>query len=147
MDYPVIHHEKRQVFDLPILGVEVVEHQAEVKVCPTCEEPVTAAFPAGVEAPVQYGPRFLTLLAYWRDAQLLPLERIRQMAFDLFGQWVSEGTIQAAVVSTAKALELFHRDLETGIQNAPQLHADETGLRVNGKGHWLHVLAMLNNPC
>jgi len=138
---PVIRHEKRQVFDLPILGMEVVEHQAEVKVCPTCEEPVTASFPSGVEAPVQYGPRFLTLLAYWRDAQLLPLERIRQMAFDLFSQWVSQATIQGAVISTAEALAPFQQDLETGIQNAPQLHADETGLRVNGKGHWLHVLS------
>jgi transposase len=138
---PVIRHEKRQVFDLPVLGMEVVEHQAEVKVCPMCEEPVTAAFPKGVEAPVQYGPRFLTLLAYWRDAQLLPLERIRQMAFDLFNQWVSEATIQGAVVSTAQALAPFQQDLETVIQNAPQLHADETGLRINGKRHWLHVLA------
>lgn len=138
---PVIGYEKRQVFDLPVLGIEVVEHQAEVKVCPACEGSATAAFPAGVEASVQYGPRFLTLLAYWRDAQLLPLERIRQMAFDLFGQWVSEGTIQAAVLSTAQALGPFQQDLETGLQNAPQLHADETGLRIQGKGHWLHVLS------
>jgi transposase len=138
---PVLRHEKRQVFDLPVLGLEVVEHQAEVKVCPACEESATAAFPAGVTAPVQYGPRFLTLLAYWRDAQLMPLERIRQMAFDLFGQWVSEATIQSAVVSTVEALAPFQQKLETGIQNAPQLHADETGLRVTGKGHWLHVLA------
>jgi transposase len=141
MDCPVIRQEKRQVFDLPVLGLEVVEHHAEVKVCPTCEESVTAAFPAGVEAPVQYGPRFLTLLAYWRDAQLLPLERIRQMAFDLFSQWVSEATIQQAVVTTAEALVPFEQDLKTSIQQASQLNADETGLRINGKGQWLHVLA------
>ena len=36
--------------------MQVTEHQAECKWCPRCAKFITALFPAGVSAPVQYGP-------------------------------------------------------------------------------------------
>ena len=48
--------ERRQVFDLPVIGLRVVEHVAERRRC-DCGHRTAASFPAGVSAPTQYGPR------------------------------------------------------------------------------------------
>ncbi|MDQ7033969.1 MAG: IS66 family transposase zinc-finger binding domain-containing protein [Anaerolineae bacterium] len=37
--------EKRQVFDVPPIEIEVTEHQAEIKCCSTCGKRVKADFP------------------------------------------------------------------------------------------------------
>lgn len=82
---PVLDHERRQVFDLPALQLSVTEHQAEIKRCPVSGRKVSAAFPAGVVAPVQYGPNFRGLTLYLFHQQLLPFDRLRQTCLDLFG--------------------------------------------------------------
>jgi transposase len=45
----------RQVFDIPQITVHVVEHRVITRRC-ACGRCTTAAGPAGVGAPVQYGP-------------------------------------------------------------------------------------------
>ncbi len=57
-------HERRQGFDIPPVQLEVTEHQAEVKRCPTCGETVKGAFPVEVTPPVQYGSRLLAQVSY-----------------------------------------------------------------------------------
>lgn len=138
---PVLRLEKRQVFDLPPQKLVVTEHRAEVKLCPASGREVSAAFPAGVNAPTQYGTRFNAWLVYLRGQQIIPLERISQMSADLFGRFVSEATIQSAVATAYHALAGFEARVADIIAQAPIAHADETGLRVAGKPHWLHVVS------
>ena len=138
---PLLRRDKRQVFDLPPQKLVVTEHRVEVKLCPNSGREVSATFPAGVNAPAQYGPRFNAWLVYLRGQQLISLERISQMCADLFGRLISEATVQAAVVTAYNALAGFEVRVAHLIAQTPIAHADETGLRVTGKLHWLHVVA------
>ena len=132
-----LDYESHQVFDLPPQVLEVTEHRAEIKDCPHCGETVRAEFPAGVKAPVQYGSRFQALLVYLNQQQMLPYERLAQLCRDLFGQPLSAGTLVAAVERVFAQLEPFARALVEQLPQAPLVHLDESGLRVDGTLHWL----------
>jgi transposase len=136
---PVLRHDSRQVFDLPPQKLIVTEHRVEVKICPVTGREVSASFPEGVAAPTQYSPRFNAWLVYLRVQQMIPLDRITQMAADLFGASVSQATVQNAVAAAFRALEGFEARVADLLADASVVHADETGLRVAGKLHWLHV--------
>jgi transposase len=136
---PLLRHDSRQVFDLPPQKLEVTEHQVEVKLCPNTRREVSASFPSEVKARTQYGQRFNAMLVYLRSQQFIPSERTAQMVMDLLGCRVSEGTIQTALRIAFHNLEGFEAKVKDLITQAPIAHADESGLRVAKKLHWLHV--------
>ena len=49
--------EKRQVFDIPPIKIEVTEHQNETKTCPVCGTMNQSQFPENVKQAAQYGNR------------------------------------------------------------------------------------------
>jgi transposase len=137
---PALDFQRRQVFDLPSLELESTEHRAEIKECPGCHRTGVAAFPADVQAPVQYGKNFRALLAYLYDAQEGASRRIGEMCAEMFGYAVSEATLQAARQEQHQALESFENRLVEILPQQPVLHADETSVPINKVNHWLHVL-------
>lgn len=131
---------KRQVFDIPEPKVEVVEHQAEVKVC-TCGHHTMAPFPKGVTAPVQYGARMKALAVYLSAQQLIPEDRLQQVFADLFGLSVSTATLVCMNEDCAKQVAGYQEDVLNLLKVAPIKHLDETGFRMGGKTQWLHVIS------
>jgi len=136
---PVVRRERRQVLDLPLVKVRVVEHQAETKCCPDCGVETTGAFPAGVDAPAQYGPGAATVAVYLNQEQLLPLERTCETMADLFGCPIAEGTVESAVATCHEQLAEVEAAIKGQVEGADIAHFDETGLNVGGKTSWLHV--------
>jgi transposase len=139
---PVTRVERYQVFDLPEPRMVVTEHRVNVKICPACEAECKGALPPEVSAaPAQYGPRVRALVVYLRVYQLLPYERLSALCRDAFGLSVSKATIEAAEVEADGHLQPFVEEVAAQLRAAPVAHADETGLRVEGRTRWLHVLA------
>jgi transposase len=138
---PVLGYERRQVFELPQKPLEVTEHQAEIKCCPVSGARVTAAFPEGVKAPAQYGPRFRGQMVYFNQEHFLPYTRLTRICQDLYGQPLSEATVTSANERTYENLAPFEQRLHGLLLQALALNLDESGLRVAGKLHWLHVVS------
>ena len=131
--------EKRQVFDLPPIQVEVSEHQAEIKRCPHCGEETRADFPAGVTQPVQYGPEIKSVAVYLNQYQMLPLERVSETFADVFGHALAEGTILTAGKEVAEQAQPVMAAVQQQLtEKEDVVHFDETGTHINGKLHWFH---------
>ncbi len=133
--------ERRQVLDLPPKRVVVIEHQAQQKCCPCCQQISSAPFPEDVRAPVQYGAALGAVGVYLVQQQLLPYERACEVIEDLLGPPMSVGTLQALVERCATQLEPVEQQIKAALSRAEVLHQDETGLYVAGQRHWMHVSA------
>lgn len=131
--------EKRQVFDVPEVRLEVTEHQGEVKICPCCAQQIKAAFPGDVGRAVQYGNRIQAQATYLTMYQLLPLKRSCELFEDFYGHAPSEAMILGALEQVHEQIQPSLRSIHQQLIQADVLHNDETGMRVAGKLHWLHV--------
>lgn len=131
--------ERRQIHDLPDLRLQVQEHQVEEISCPACQHCTRASFPAGVDVPAQYGPRVQALAVYLSQFQLLPLERACEALSDLCQCALSQGTLVNWVAQAASTLEPSIQRIKTWLLAGSLLHADETGIRIKGRLHWVHV--------
>jgi transposase len=135
----VNRYEKRQVFDVPRVRVEVTEHQAEIKGCPRCGKENRAEFPEGVTQPVQYGDEIKAQMVYFNQYQMLPLERTAEVFETLYGQTISEGTIVDAGQEVSKQVTKVNNTIRQHLREKETVvHFDETGARVEGQLQWLH---------
>jgi len=131
--------ETRQVFDLPPLRGEVTEHQVLEAPC-RCGAVHRGTFPPAVSAPVQYGPRSKVAVIQLTHHHMLPLARTGELMGDLFGLPISDATVLAIQAEAQALLAPTVAAMGEALRTAPVAHADETGMRVAGKLHWMHVL-------
>ena len=131
--------ERRQVFEIPPLRMFVLEHCAERKQCPHCGCIHKAEFPADVTNYVQYGANLKAFLVYLSVYQLLPYDRASEMVSDLLGHPISPATVVSAVSECSQNLTGVEETIRKLLQDTSILHVDETGMRVKGTRHWLHV--------
>jgi len=136
---PPVQIERRQVVDVPAPRLLVQEHHAERKACPACHQITAAPFPAGVDAPIQYGMRLGATAVYLVQQQLLPWARACEVLSDLVGAQISEGTLASLIERCAQNLGEVEEQIKQALVKADVLHQDETGLYVKGVRQWMHV--------
>jgi len=138
VDAPVVGVEHRQVFDLPVIRVKVTQHDLVAREC-SCGIVTKARPPAGVNAPVQYGPRIAGAGVYLFHGQFLSKGRTAAALSDLFEADIAPATVatwthRTAAVITDEVIPV----ITDRIAQAPVAHFDETGLRTAGKLAWMH---------
>jgi len=130
--------ERRQVFDLPEIALEVTEHQLVARRC-GCGQVTKALAPAHVAAPVQYGPRLGALAVGLWHGQFLAKARVAQIMGEVFGAPMAPGTVAAMATRAAGALGEFCEEVRELIAAADVAGFDETGFRVEGELRWVHA--------
>jgi len=137
-DIAVIDMEKRQVFDIPPVSIEVTEYQAEIKTCPQCHTTHKASFPKTVTQPVQYGTRMKAQAIYLMNQHLLPYQRTAEILFDFYGHQISTGTLFNMNYDCYNALKQPVESIKEHVIASDVVHFDETGLRADKKTTWVH---------
>jgi transposase len=99
-----------------------------------------SAFPAGIDAPVQYGPGVAALAVYLTQYQQLPYQRTADFLAALAGIALSPATVYAMGQEAAARLAAPVAAIGQALVASAVAHADETGMRVGGALQWLHVL-------
>ena len=135
--------ERRQVFELPPLQMQVIEHRLLGGRC-ACGAWHEGAWPAGLNAPAQYGASVKAMAVSLSQQHLIPLARVCEVMQDAFGLDLSQASVLQFNRQAAQALVGTVASIGQAVQSAPVVHADESGIRVKGQLHWLHCLVTQN---
>jgi transposase len=131
--------ERRQVIELEIRR-KVVEYRIVAGTC-ACGHAHRSDFPEGVAAPVQYGPSNSALAVYLTQYQLLPYQRTAELLAQVGGIPLSPGSVHRMGQVAGERLKPAEQAIRASLTAVDVAHADETGMRVGTKLHWLHVLS------
>jgi len=132
-------YERRQRVDLPEIKAQITEYQAQDVRCPNCQRVTRGRFPDGIQASVQYGPMIKGIALYLLYGQLLPYVRTAELLTDVYGLHLSPGTLETFVAEGADRLVETEELIKQALRDAEVTGNDETGIRVQGVLHWLHV--------
>ncbi|MCK4923144.1 MAG: IS66 family transposase [Bacteroidales bacterium] len=142
-DHELVIAETRQVFNLPKPELEITEHQILKGKCPGCGKWCKGTAPEGVRAPVQYGNGVKAYSVLLNVHFKIPFKKIQLLFDDLFGYPINESTVYSAGKQCYEKLEEPEEIIKSKIVGEDTAHADESGVRVAGKLHWLHTASSL----
>lgn len=131
--------EQRQIVDIQITRF-VTQYDAEIVEFEDGTR-IVADFPDGVDRPVQYGNTVKAAAVYLSQFQLLPYARLADYFEQQLDIPVSTGSLTNFNTKAFELLDTFDNLAKNKLRGADVMNADETGVNINGKGHWLHVSA------
>ncbi len=134
--------QSHQVLDLPAnLKLETIEHRAGRKQCPQCHQLNQVPFPGEATHYLQYGPQLRAFAVYLSQVQLLPYERTCEVLYELFSLTLSQGSLTNMLKVVVALFEQPQQVIRAGLVQAAVAHQDETGLYVQGRRQWQHVMS------
>ncbi len=134
-----ILQSKRQVIEIPPIVPIYDEFRQYSCTCPKCQRKQIAAFPLGVNAPIQYGASVEAFVCYYSVYQYIPFARLRNLFMQTFCLPLSQGTIGNILEQSAKKCEGVYQAIKAQIAESEVVGSDETGAKVNGAKWWFWV--------
>lgn len=136
-------HTSRQVIEIPIAPVEVIEHRIMARHCGVCQRREVARVDLSEEVVGQsrLGVRLMSLIGYLDTVCRLPLSGIKRLVSDLYHLPLSEGELVRILHTLAKAGAGEYADLLSAVRRSEVLHADETGAREDGLNGYVWSLS------
>ena len=98
---------------------------------------VEGKFPTHINGAKQYGAGVSALTAALLTVGYMSVDRVQKLLNSL-GIRISQGAIQGMLGKAASRVEATVEQIKQKIGGLEVAHFDETGVRVNGKLHWLH---------
>lgn len=134
-------YDARQIFDIPPIEIQVTEHRRLHKTCGKCGAANSGTFPEGLVQEAQYGNNLKSLCVYLQNYQMLPFARCTELIADLTGHHFSRGSLSNFQKQCFDSLQDYQQNIKQLLLQSPILHGDETGIRLNGKNNWMHVVS------
>ena len=134
---------RRQVIELPVAPVEVVEHVVLERRCPNCGAHCRGVMPdleAQVGAHRRVSWRVGALVAVLRTKLRLPLAQVQWLLAHVWGLRLPVGTLCALLDEAARAARPAYEGFLAEARASPVVHLDETGWREDGRNGWVWTL-------
>ncbi len=93
------------------------------------------------------GPNALIHMAILKYHHGLPGNKIVELLREMTGLKISEGAIAKALQRMSEWLNVEMEEILKAIRSSPDIRADETGWKINGKGHWLWAFVNKRMAC
>jgi transposase len=132
--------ETRNVIDANV-QVEVTAHQTMEVACPMCRNTLRGVFPEHIKSTVQYGLNLQALAIALNTVGAVSLNRTSEILRSVFSIPITNGTICAMVKRCASGLNDTLEHIRNRLLSSVNNHCDETGIRVEGKTRWVHVIS------
>jgi len=130
--------ESRYVVDVLVTTRVTAHRTLNPVLCPCDETDLDAHFPDGVRAYIQYGDSVTVLAGLLSTYGAVSYERLRVILNSLMGVNLSTGTLVSMVSRCSDKIWPVMMDVQDLLKQTEVTHYDETGIRVNGRLHWVH---------
>lgn len=127
-------HRTRQVIDIPVVPVQIIEHRFMSRYCGVCARShVAKADLAGaVVGKRRIGVRLMSLIAYLAETCRMTKRTIQAYLNTMYGLHLGLGQICELLHAVAHKGQAFYDALLQQVRGSPVVHADETGWREDG---------------
>ncbi len=128
----------RYEYDI-VLESKLTCHKQMACSCPNQNNKnITGTFPESIKSSMQYGDNLRAFVVTLNASGMIAIKRLHDILKATFNIPISTGSINNMIASMNEKLDPVLALIKNNVIDSEVVHFDETGIPVNGKGHWIH---------